>query len=238
MHPDLYITPELTTSANLWIDANTVLDADTPLLPFWRTPDSFWTTNEVRDTTVLGYAYPETVVSGFISDDEYRKELNATVTRLYSSSARAMLLKGGVEGEPPITAEGEMIFLLDEVDRSFEDWNVRVKGDRMRLPATFLVKFFLRGDYNNDEGREVGAWTVVASAAHQSAVQFGGEEKRRRASVDEMDMQGLVGLTSSLLEEIAAGTLASLDEEDVVPLLRDGLSWRVETVGFFSLLQA
>ncbi|KAF2278156.1 Di-copper centre-containing protein [Westerdykella ornata] len=217
LHPEQStITPTRTSTSNLWIDANTVLDADTPLLPFYRSPTSFWTTNDVRDTAVLGYAYPETQRWNFPSDEEFRSSLNATVSRLYRSSSRDLL---------------EMMVLLDEVDRSFEDWNVRVGGGRGRLPGAFIARFFFEaGEYGGKGRREVGVWMVVTGGGHQAGVQFGekGKGERKKASVEEMDMQGLVSLTSSLLEEIAAGKLASLDKEDVVPFLRERLSWSVE----------
>ena len=45
---------------------------------------------------------------------------------------------------------------------------------------------------------------------------------------DELIIAGAVPLTSALLQDIAAGRLASLEPADVVPYLRSHLHWRVK----------
>lgn len=185
-------------------------------MPFWSSSASFWTTNQVKDTAVLGYAYPETQRWNFDSDEAYRASVNATVAQLYSSSVRARLTAGVSKA----SALGNLL-----VDDTYVDWNVQIQGASSTLPATFIAKFFLVGDFSSDIATDVGAWTVLMSSDHHVQV-----EKNKRASMLRMDMKGMVSLTESLLDHIVLGKLASLDASDVVPYLKDKLTWKVQAV--------
>lgn len=59
-NPNAYLQPSNVGSAgNVFVEDNTVVDGDTPLLPFRRSPGSFWTTNEAMDWRIFGYDYPK-----------------------------------------------------------------------------------------------------------------------------------------------------------------------------------
>lgn len=69
INPDSYV-PTATAPHSTWvIPSGATLNADYPLEPFNKDASSYWTSNDVRDWTALGYTYPEfTTSSGDKSD--------------------------------------------------------------------------------------------------------------------------------------------------------------------------
>lgn len=57
------------------------------------------------------------------------------------------------------------------------------------------------------------------------------ERKAKRSSTIEQSLTHAIGLTSSLLDQITAGKLESLDPEAVLPYLKAYLTWNVYGVG-------
>lgn len=216
--PSLFIESFLVArNGNYWIADDSTTDANTPLLPFWLTPSSFWTTNDVRDSTVLGYAYPETQSWKYDSEGAYRAAINATISQLYSSSVRGTLTTGVGENG------GVLEHVLD--DDTFIDWVVHIHGSHDQLPATFNARFSLVGDFSSDAITDVGTWTVLASASSNADA-----KKIKHTTTSEPDISGMVSLTATLLDQISAGKLESLGVGDVVPFLKDKLTWKVYAV--------
>jgi tyrosinase len=212
-NPDNWLEPSnIGTNGNVFIDDDTTVDADTPLLPFRRTPDSFWTTNEARDTTVFGYAYAETRSSN-------SSAARAAVARLYSGSTRDRLTAqiGSVKGH----------FMVDG-ERTFTDWAISTTADTRGLPPTFMVRFSLVGDFSSDPVTEVGMWSILMPMEHNKAER--GVSLHQNAS--SRSVEGTVGMTASLLDEMSSGSLDSLEAADVVPFLKDRLTWGVYSVRF------
>jgi tyrosinase len=201
----------------MFITENTIVDSNTPLLPFYKTADTFWTTNNTWDTAEFGYNYPETQCWKYDSAQACGIAVNATIARMYPSSTRAMLTGGtAVTG----TDLGHLL-----VDQSFIDWNIQVQGFQSNLPATFIVKFFLAGDYSSNSVTEIGAWSALTSEhSHAKAM------KNKRTSSLEPDMKGTVVLTPALLDLVAVSKLKSLEENDVVPFLKKKLNWTLQEV--------
>jgi tyrosinase len=72
-------------------------------------------------------------------------------------------------------------------------------------------------------------WSTMLPAGHNQVKRLVREVEllSKRATVEDMTLHGTVSLTSSLLDQIEAGNLQSLDEKDVVPFLKDKLSWKI-----------
>jgi tyrosinase len=216
VHPDLYLEPfKVTDGRNMWLPLNSNADENTPLQPFWRTPGTFWTSKDVRDTTALNYAYIETQPWNFLNMDAYRSAVNVTIAQLYSSTTRVALTNGAAQAEDGLGR------LLND-DNTFTDWNIRIEGLRMRLPSTFVMRFSFTGD-----AADVGSWNVLMPKSAQSAQ----ADKAKRMSTFEPKLTGSVELTASLLDLITAGKLQSLQPSDVVPYLTENLVWKVYAVG-------
>lgn len=187
----------------MFVEDHATVDGDTPLLPFRRNPGSFWTTNEAMDWRLFGYDYPETRAGRGASAD-------AVVAQMYSGSVRERLAAGQTGGaaHPPLAgADGA----------EYTDWVISASAAPLGLPRTFVVQFSLVADFSSDASTDVGMWSVMLPA--------GNDEKR--APDGEMTLHGALSLTSSLLDQIDAGTLSTLDAKHVVPFLKEKLSWKL-----------
>jgi tyrosinase len=95
-------------------------------------------------------------------------------------------------------------------NKTFTDWTIRVEA---KLAGTFVVRFTLVGDFSSDELVDVGSWVKMRPMSG--------------AGMGEEWVSGSVSLSSSLLDQVEAGRLGSLDKADVVPYLKDKLTWDV-----------
>ncbi|KAF2105402.1 hypothetical protein BDV96DRAFT_655683 [Lophiotrema nucula] len=220
-HPGLDIVPETIDSnmINFWLSQGDTIDTNSDLPPFWKTETTFWKVSEVRDTQIFGYAYPETMNWTFSSADAYGASINSTIARLYSNSARSSLTAGAAG-----TGAANFNHLLK--DNSYTDWNVEIRAARSALKATFIMRFSLVGTFSSDPVTQVGAWHVLMSESHRVAAR-----KVKRTNTLEKQQEGHVSLTSALLTEIAAGHLESLEAVDVVPFLKEKLTWKATMGG-------
>lgn len=217
IHPDVWMVPEsIGLTGNFVLADEQIVDGNTPLSPFWKTSDSFWTTNDARDTTVFGYAYPETQSWIYASNTIYQQAVSATISQFYSTSARAMLTTDGSG------ISGDLQHL--NIDNSFTDWTINLEAMANILPSSFLVQFSFVSDFSSDPVKDVGMWTVLMADMTGNQAQA---QKVKRASTLEKKLKGSVSLTANLLDCVAAGMLESLEARDVVPFLKGKLTWMV-----------
>ncbi|KAJ3538313.1 hypothetical protein NM208_g5955 [Fusarium decemcellulare] len=71
----------------------------TPLLPFYRTKEKFWTSAEVHDTATFGYAYPETKSWNFANPSRYRDNIREQLRAIYPSASLANIVLASREGD-------------------------------------------------------------------------------------------------------------------------------------------
>jgi tyrosinase len=169
----------------------------------------------------FGYDYPETQSANTSS-------AQAAVARLYSGSVRGRLAT--------VQSRSAGHFELG-ADNKYTDWRINTAATPFDLPSTFIVRFFLVGDFSSDPVTDVGMWSVLMPMEHNKAKRSLREAKSKikRATASEMTMHGTVSLTSCLMDQIDTGKLESLDEKDVVPFLREKLTWKVYSVSPIAL---
>lgn len=194
-----------------------MVDGDTPLLPFRRNPGSFWTTNEAMDWRLFGYDYPETQSANAAS-------AKTRVAQLYSSGIRERISAGQMAGTGSDSVS-------DNGGVTFTDWVINAAAAPLELPPTFIVQFSLEDDVP-DAVADVGMWSVLMPVEHNKAKRsfHDAEKLAKHTAMADMTMHGTVGLTSSLLDQVDAGKLLSLNEHDVVPFLQKKLTWRIYSV--------
>lgn len=234
-NPTTYFTPEsIGHNGNVFLEDYQTVDAETSLLPFRHPNGGFWTPNSARSTETFGYVYPETMSQGSGDESEEARKGNkplsrqqrvrASIAQLYGSSARAKLIGHAA------TAGGTLLGL----DGGFVDWTININGTAAYLPSTFVVRFELAEDSKNgveDGGVDVGSWVrAMPEMNHPSSKVEQGSEGTGKI------YEGRVGLTSSLLDKIGEGSLASLEPLDVVPYLKKSLQWKVIGVSLLSHL--
>ncbi|KAF3046339.1 hypothetical protein E8E12_002768 [Didymella heteroderae] len=118
---------------------------------------------------------------------------------------------------------------LSTDETEYTDWVIKTSAAPLDLPPTFVVHFSLVGDFSSDASTDVGMWSIMLPVGHNQVKRLTRkvELPSKRPTVEDMTLHGTVSLTSSLLDEIEAGILQSLDEEDVVPFLKEKLSWKI-----------
>jgi tyrosinase len=111
-------------------------------------------------------------------------------------------------------------------ERTFTDWVISTTVHTQGLPLTFIVRFYLVGDFSSDPVTEVGMWSILMPMEHNKAER--GVSLNQNAS--SRSVEGTVGMTASLLDEMSSGSLESLEAADVVPFLKDRLTWSIYSV--------
>lgn len=214
-NPDAHLQPtNVGNAGNVFVADGDIVDGDTPLLPFRRDPGSFWTTNEAMEWRLFGYDYPETRAGSGSS-------AGATIAQMYSGSARRRITS--------VQTAGLTHFSTSTDEAEYTDWVINTSAAPLDLPPTFVVQFSLVGDFSSDASTDVGMWSIMLPAGHGLAERLDREVEllSKRATAGDMTLHGTVSLTSSLLDQIEAENLQSLDEKDVVPFLKDKLSWKI-----------
>ncbi|KAF4628239.1 hypothetical protein G7Y89_g9909 [Cudoniella acicularis] len=99
LHPnEWFVSAKDPSGAGTWaIGEGELLTPDTPLAPFRKEAAKFWTSNDVREWTTLGYSYPELQPwlaknpAGQFDEVEYIRQIKADVTALYDVTGKAIL---------------------------------------------------------------------------------------------------------------------------------------------------
>jgi tyrosinase len=206
------------SAGNVFIADNSVVDGSTPLLPFSRDPDTYWTTNDIMDWRRFGYDYADT-------QGKSTEQAQATVAQLFSGNARKKLAAGQTSGF-------ELHSIPDSDDSIYTDWNIVAAAAPHHLPATFLVQFSLAGGSSSDASTNVGMWFMLMPEGHNmhKRAPCAEEKLTKQVAAANMTLNGTISLTTHLLDHMEANTLESLDEKDVVPFLKEKLAWKLFSV--------
>ncbi|KAE8841312.1 hypothetical protein HRS9122_05438 [Pyrenophora teres f. teres] len=214
-HPDRWMEPSnIGPHGNVYLEDYQEVNGDTDLLPFRKTPGEFWSPNACRNTTVLGYAYPETQRWKYTSDESYQNDVNSVISTLYGGQTR-LQLTSAIE-----TGFGERLL---EKDNKFMDWTINTQAMASKLPSTFIVKFSFVGIFQSDTSMDAGSWMMLMpDDKHDMHILQVGPEW-------EKVLKGSTSITVHLIDLVNAGKLNSLNSDDVVPYLRDYLTWNIFT---------
>lgn len=98
MNPNSYVTEQEATEETVTTPVGTLETRTSALTPFWQNSDDFWTSDGIRKTGALGYAYPETQSWNFKSPQEYSANVRATVRKLYGGSSLGSILADSTPG--------------------------------------------------------------------------------------------------------------------------------------------
>jgi tyrosinase len=93
----------------------------TPLAPFYKESGTFWNSDDVRETTPFGYAYPETKSWTFKSQEDYRKDIIKQLHALYPEGSLGSMITASHAGDerPEATLKGraKMLAQVDAVEQ-------------------------------------------------------------------------------------------------------------------------
>lgn len=221
-HPDRWIeSSNVGTNGNVFLENGQDVDGDTELLPFRKKSGSFWTTNDCRNTTVLGYAYSETQYWKHDSDDDYHGAAKKIISKKYGGSARKLLKTQHISAGTSLSL-GQ--------DNVYTDWMIESEIIGSSFPPTFLVRFSLISDWASDISVDIGTWMRLMSSDRDHVDTSASQSTAERVSQTDVPFRGTTSLTSHLINRVSSGGLKSLNADDVVPYLAERLTWKVYTV--------
>jgi tyrosinase len=212
-------TSNIGSHGNLFLEDYQNVSADTKLLPFRNTTGTFLTFNDCRNTTTLGYAYPETQHWNFASDEAYQSDVTSTIANLYGGRTRSQAHLQVVT--QIVTAFGQI--LLDN-NNTYTEWMIETQAIASKLPPTFIVSFSLAGMSQFDPIVDIGNWMMLMPERINDV------HTQDTPSVPERMTNGATSITTHLVDRINAGQLGSLDPNDVVLYLSEHLTWNVYDV--------
>lgn len=85
VHPDSYGASQTAPHSTWTVASGSTQDANSPLTPFRKDSQNFWTTNDVQDfSNTFKYTYPE-----FVTSDGSSSAISAYINQLYGNNANA-----------------------------------------------------------------------------------------------------------------------------------------------------
>lgn len=86
------MTGQAATQDTVTTAESTIENIRTPLTPFWKNQDDFYTSTDVRRTERFGNAYPETQPWDFQTTRDYQASVRTAFRNLYGGSNLAFIL--------------------------------------------------------------------------------------------------------------------------------------------------
>lgn len=243
LHPETWIRPAPAVEFSYTTRRGQIQNASTPLTPFFASGDgTFWTSDGVRDHTILGYTYPE-LVQGPASGDRMGVRVRRAINRLYGTNSLATLFiselqSQGFEGSRKMTTtslEPDKLFRSSLGGKIFDgdhyrEWMANIRVGKQALDGPFSIHFFLGQPPDDTDSwtsspNHVGTMGVFAADRLHSHRARGTQETRRDSAG--VPVSGTVPLTAALARKVGEGELGSLEPVDVERFLRDKLEKRV-----------
>lgn len=215
-----------TTNSNTqtrFLATNDQITSGTGLAPFWNSQTTYWTSDAVRDNSVLEYTYPEFVgttaaqvktkvqqLYGF-GGGVTKRDASAEITAKPFLGRRSRSRKYCSNGlTPNITQD-----IANLMGRTHYDWSVRVRFVAAELGRSFAVHCFL-GTPPTNAADYMQASTYVGSA-------FAFNRMKNGDAVS----QSFVQISKALVK---VAKLVSLDPAVITPYLESELQWRITEV--------
>lgn len=204
-------------------------DSKTPLTPFYASQDgTFWDSDMARSTEAFGYTYAD-VDTSFRNEQEVRDELTNKINDWYgTSSVTRKGSKSGLgipDGTDLDGDSGDAISL----DGQYTEWMANVRANEGALGDNFEVYFFL-GEAPARTEEWMLAKNVIGSVVIMGRP-VGPVDAEHGADLGSL-VTGVAPLGDGLRRMVAAGEVASLEADAVVPLLKDKLQVRVRVLNW------
>jgi len=246
LNPDVWVSPSSSETGTFTIPASTQVDENTPLTPFRNTQTTFWASSATRDTSPLGYSYPDFNGVDLGDSQAVQSAIADRVNQLYGSSifgASAFAAPASAVAAESITAERSAPAPRQQVmaavqtipaestrqvpleagstNNQLYDWTCRIECKKHELSTSFAVLIFL-GDVPDDPSEWRSSPSYVG--AHYAFVNSNVEECENCRSQGDLVIEGFVHLNSAII----ARSGPDLKPETVEPYLAQNLKWRIQ----------
>ena len=236
--PNTYVVPGRVNRDMAQWNAGQINDANTPLVPFQKDNSGrAYTSNDVKETRVLGYYYPET-------QSRNRQDVVRAVNRLYGMGERQMQKRDNEDAAP--------IYPGRPFKAGDYDTVLSVVGDKYAMPGSYQVHCFLGAKpangtapahlptgmingtvpttkpINGTTGNGTSEFEYGFDSSYVGSHSFlGGSVAGSGNGTSPTLVEGCIPITAALQEKEANGELASLHPDHVEPYLKENLSYKV-----------
>ena len=212
LHPDSYVVPEPATYSTFTNSAGQTQTSSSSLTPFYADGNgAFWTSDSVRLTQTFGYAYPETANT---PGANVTAQVVSAINNLYGAASSKRKRDGTMYSS---------MMLSHDAGSQYREWiaNIRVEKDALSEP--FFIHIFI-GHFNTTSP---SSWSLEPNLVGSHFI-FTKAVKTNCPTCDPHQLvTAAIPLTSSLMDDIADGKLASLQPADVEPFLMANLEYRI-----------
>lgn len=227
LYPDSYVEPMAAVGSTFTYPKGYINDVNSPLPPFHSdTQGTNWTSALVVNTTTFGYAYPET------ANGSSQASVMAAINSLYGNTAGSTTVSRNKRSgkirrslNDNVGAAAQIQSAASGNSTSYE-YVANVISQQFALGSSYAIYLFM-GNYSSN----ISDWGTDSNlvGVHGVFANFG--DNSSFAAVEAMGMSdvkgtGSIPLTTTLINKIASGQLASLSPLDVVPYLTSNMDWR------------
>lgn len=238
LNPNAWIQPMASGETSYTAPKGTIQDSSSPLVPFYATSDTFWTSETSRTTEIFGYTYTDTGLHvgdrGALEQSLVRK-----INSWYGASSPAGIVAkdsqlrvtalqrtGGPwstkasKGVPNIklTAMDPPAYKIVKAGE-YREWIANVQVNVEALEGVFDVHFFVGAPADNSAD-----WALSPNQIGTVAI-----FAMNRSTGSKAKISGTLPLTSALMKLVATGALPNLDSSAVRPFLQRTLEVRVRS---------
>ncbi|OCK73056.1 Di-copper centre-containing protein [Lepidopterella palustris CBS 459.81] len=205
LQPDTYVVSGIQTQNNWQWSAGQVKNAYTPLKPFTKDVNgNYFTSMDIKSTSVLGYVYPETGSGS--SQSSVRSAVNSLYGPGSSSSKRSISGRSDEFDGRPIRS-GDYEYLLN------------INAHKYSLNGSYTISAFLGNVSSNSTG-----WATSPNLVGSNGVLAMWGSMGNASAVE---IEGCIPLTTSLQGKVATGELESMQPYHVSKYLKTHLTWTV-----------
>ncbi|KAK6337082.1 hypothetical protein TWF718_009868 [Orbilia javanica] len=213
LNPGAYKFSGRTRMGTWAVPFGTAVNEQTPLYPFRKSADKFFTGADVEDPKQFGYSYSET-------DSGRARDTLVAINKLYGSRTPAFTIKNARDGSRRQKRQ-EKNPVADVVDNSnkYTDWIMNIEVNTGAETGTFGINAFFGEPLTDNAAKWITDPNSVG--AHGVLTRF---DKRPDVLVT-----GTIPLTAALLKKVESKEIESLLPEVVVPYLLKNLKIKVRT---------
>lgn len=233
LNPDAWIQPMANGETSYVAPKGTVEDSTTPLVPFYATEDTFWTSDTSRTTEPFGYSYADTHLH--VGDRSALKQsLIRKINTWYGASSPAGIAKDAQlraaalqsAGQPwQAKTEGPNVKLAADdppahkiiQSGEYTEWIANAQVNVEALDGTYGIHFFIGQPSNDPEEWNLSQNQIGSVGIFAMNMSTGSQSK----------ISGTLPLTSALMKLVATDALPNLYPKAVTPFLRRNLQVRV-----------
>ncbi|KAJ6261097.1 Tyrosinase [Drechslerella dactyloides] len=216
LNPNSYTVGQTASFATRTTSPGFVEDANSNLVPFHQSQDSYWTSNKAKDTRSFFYTYPELADAGTVPAYRLRSRLRVRIENLYGANAPQNQLrtneKRSLEGRantPQLVKDGK-----------YHEWTTNVRLNKYVAGGPYLINFYV------GEPTEGVEWTDDPNFA--GSYYLFSKNGTCMGCPPESVVTGSVPLTDILIQCAKNGHIQDLTPESVIPYLRNRIQWRIQ----------